>query len=123
MDLYSTAASSQSPIGKQAAAAYAALDAPRNPGRYIATAPELDSRGRLLLVLENRSPLTFADLVATPVLVDGNGQIVRTADPVRIGASVEPGQRIAVDTGVGRIDPQLLNAVRFRIDGARVLQR
>jgi len=46
MDLYSTAAGSNTGTGRQAAVAYAELDLPRNPGKYVATAPQLDGRGR-----------------------------------------------------------------------------
>lgn len=119
VELYSMAAGSNTAVGQAAQKALAELDAPRNPNKYIATAPQLDASGRLLLVLENRGPVAMTRLVVTPVLVNSAGQVVQQAGPVRIDQAVQPGQRIAVDAGVGRIDPQTMDAVRFRIDRAR----
>jgi hypothetical protein len=46
MDLYSTAAGANTGTARQVAVAYTELDLPRNPGKYVATAPQLDGRGR-----------------------------------------------------------------------------
>ena len=53
---YQAAASSKSSIGQAAAAEYMKMDLPQNPGNYVAAAGQLDSQGRLMVVVQNRSP-------------------------------------------------------------------
>jgi predicted Zn-dependent protease len=117
---YRAAASSNSDIGKSAAAELVRLDLPTNPGNYLATAPQLASDGRLALVIENRAPLALTDIQVTPVLVDHAGNVVRQAQPVRVPRSLKPGERVAMDAGVGTVPQAQLSAVRFRVDGARI---
>ena len=77
--MFRAAAGSQSDIGKQAAAEFTRLDLPRNPGNYIKTDLQLDSRGELIGVIENRAPVALRGIVVTPVRVDGAGRIVQSA--------------------------------------------
>jgi hypothetical protein len=49
--LYSAAATSKSNIGQQAAVEFARLDMPDNPGRDLATAPQLGRDGRLAVLI------------------------------------------------------------------------
>lgn len=122
LELYKGAAGSQSEIGKAAAVEYATIDVQRNPGNYVASAPQLDARGTLVAVVENRAPVALEGLALSAVLLDGNGSIVQQGPPVRIGRALQPGERIAVEAGVGQIAPELVGRVRFRIDGARPVQ-
>jgi predicted Zn-dependent protease len=119
---YQAAASSNSDVGKVAAAELVKLDLPNNPGNYLATGPQVASDGRLVLVIENRAPLALTDIKVTPVLVDGAGNIVQQAKPVAIPKALQPGERVSVDAGVGAVSQEQLNAVRFRVDSARVAE-
>lgn len=119
---YQAAAGSQSEMGQRATAELVRLDLPQNPGNYIATAPQLDAQGRLFLVLENRAPLGLSNIQVTPVLVDASGRIIRQASTLRISRTVASGERIAIDSGVGRLTQDQLPHVRFRVDGARVAE-
>ena len=119
---YQAAASSNSDIGKNAAAELVRLDLPKNPGNYLATGPQLAANGRLVLVIENRAPLTLTDIQVTPVLVDGGGNVIQQAKPVTIPQALKPGERVAVDAGVGALSQEQLPAVRFRVDSARVAE-
>ena len=123
LELYRGAAESQSEIGQRAAAEYAALDLSRNPGNYIATAAQTGTRGELVLVLENRAPVALSEIAVTPVLVDVSGRILQQARVVSIGRALQPGERIAVDAGVGQVSPELLQQIRFRIDSAKSVQQ
>jgi predicted Zn-dependent protease len=122
LELYKGAAGSESDIGKAAAAEYAAIDVARNPANYVASAPQLDARGALVAVIENRAPVALADLTIAAVLLDANGAIVQQSPPVKLARALQPGERIAVDAGVGQLAPELVSSVRFRIDGARALE-
>jgi predicted Zn-dependent protease len=123
LEYYKAAAGSNSRYGQLAATELIRVDLPKNPGNYVATAGQLDSRGRLVLIVENRAPVALSGIQVTPVLVDGAGRIVREAQPVIIREVVQPNQRIAGDAGVGAIPPEELAHVRFRVDGARIVER
>ncbi len=121
LELYKGAAGSQSEIGKRAATEYATIDVGRNPGNYVAGGAQLDGRGTLLAVVENRAPVPLADIVVAAVLLDGNGAVAQQGPPLRVGRVLQPGERVALDAGVGTVAPELVGRVRIRIDGARVL--
>ena len=120
LQYFRTAAGSQSELGKQAAAEYAALDVPRNPAQYVATAGQLDSKGRVMLRLQNRAPVALAGIVVTPVLVDAAGRVLQQGRPVRLSRVLQPGEQLAVDAGLGALTQEQLNGLRFRVDAASV---
>jgi predicted Zn-dependent protease len=119
---YQAAASSQSDIGQAAALELARLDLPRNPGNYLATGAQLAANGRLILALENRAPLPVTDIKVTPLLLDASGNVVGMAGSVTIPQILKPGERIAVDAGVGVLSKEQLSAVRFKVDTARIVE-
>ena len=118
---YQAAASSRSDIGQAAASELARLDLPQNPGNYIATGAQLAANGRLILAVENRAPLPVTDVKVTPVLVDTAGNVVGLAASVTITQTIKPGDRLAVDAGVGAMSQQQLTGVRFKVDSARIV--
>jgi predicted Zn-dependent protease len=123
MQYYQAAATSQSEIGQQAAGEYVRLDLSQNPGNYIAVAGQLSTKGRVFVVVQNRAPIALADIRVTPALVDAAGRVVQTAPPVRFDEPIAPGERAALDAGIGVLTQQQMAALRFRIDGARVVER
>jgi predicted Zn-dependent protease len=120
---YQAAASSQSEFGQQAAGELVRLDLPQNPSNYVVATGQVSSKGRVFLVVQNRAPIPISDIRVTPVLVDAAGRVVRAATPVRISQAVAPGERVAVDSGVGELTSEQMSALRFRIDGARAVER
>ncbi len=122
MQLYQAAASSQSEIGKAAAGELVRLDLPRNPGNYVATGGQLDSSGRVVVIIQNRAPVTLSDIRVTPVLVNPAGQVVRQGTPISVFQSLRPNEQVAADAGVGALTQEQLQALRFRVDGARVVE-
>ncbi len=123
LEYYQAAAGSQSRYGQLAASELVRVDLPRNPGNYVATAGQIDSSGRLILIVENRAPVPLSGIQVTPVLVDDAGRIVREGSPVVIREVLKPNQRIAGDAGVGALPPEHLSHVRFRVDGARIAEQ
>ena len=123
LEYYKAAAGSNSRYGQLAASELIRVDLPRNPGNYVATAGQIDSRGRLILIVENRAPVALSAIQVTPVLVDAAGRVVREAQAIVIREVVQPNQRIAGDAGVGSFPPDQLAHVRFRVDGARIVER
>jgi len=119
MQYYQAAASSQSEIGQAAAGELVRMDLPQNPGNYVATTGQLDPTGRVVMVVQNRAPIPLSNILVTPVLVNAAGQVVRTASTIRINQTLASGQQVAVDAGIGALPQDQLQALRFRIDGAR----
>lgn len=122
MEYYRAAASSQSQMGELAASEFVRMDLPQNPGNYIATTGQFDEQGRLLVVVQNRAPLTLTDVQVTPVLVDASGRIARQSVPVRVNNVLKPGEQAAAHTGIGNLTREQLPYLRFRVDGARVAE-
>lgn len=122
MEYFRAASGSQSQIGERAAAEFVRMDLPQNPGNYIATQGQLDAQGRVVLVIQNRSPAPLAGIQVTPVLVDAGGRIVQQGMPVVFRGAVQSGQQAVQQTGISGIAPAQLQYLRFRVDGARVAE-
>jgi len=122
LNYYKAAAGSDSQYGKMATAELIKIDLPRNPGNYVATGGQLDARGRVVLIVVNRSPVALSGIQVTPVLVDASGRIVRQGSTIVIREVVNPNQRIVGDAGIGSVTPEQLPYVKFRVDGARMVE-
>ena len=123
MQYYQAAASSQSDLGRAAAGEFVKLDLSQNPANYIAAAGQMSTKGRVFVVVQNRAPIALADIRVTPLLVDASGRIVQSAPAVRFDQPIAPGERAALDAGIGALTEQQLAALKFRIEGARVVDR
>ena len=119
---YQAAASSESSFGKAAAAEFTKMDLPQNPGNYLAAGGQLDSQGQVMVVVQNRSQVPLSGIQITPVLVDGAGRIVQQGNPVQIQSVVKPGEQAAAATGLANLTPEQMQALRFRIDGAKIAE-
>jgi beta-barrel assembly-enhancing protease len=74
---YQTAAQSDSPAGRAAAAKLLRIDLPRNPERYVEAALTRDARGRLVLQVSNRAGVALADIEILIETLDGDGRVDR----------------------------------------------
>lgn len=122
MEYFRAAAGSNSGIGQRAAAEFIRMDLPQNPGNYVAAQGQFDAQGRLVVVVQNRSPAPLSGIQVTPVLVDGAGRIAQQGSPVVFRAVVQPGQQAAAQTGINNVAQAQLPYLKFRIDGARVAE-
>ena len=122
MEYFRAAAGSESQIGQRAAAEFMRMDLPQNPGNYVAAQGQFDSQGRLMVIVQNRSPAPLAGIQVTPVLVDGAGRVARQGSPVVFRAVVRPGEQAAAPTGIANVAEAQLPYLRFRVDGARVAE-
>lgn len=116
MEFFKAAASSKSELGQQAAAEYVRMDFPGNGPRYIASAIRLDSRGQVMVMVENRAPIAVSDIHLTPVLLDASGRIAREGRRIRIDRTLQPGEQLAVNPGLGVLGDEELSRLRIRID-------
>lgn len=74
------AAAGDSTVGRDAQLRLAHLMLPREPARYFELGTGMDARGRLLLIVENRSPVSDVDLVVRVQLTDELGAVVDRRD-------------------------------------------
>jgi beta-barrel assembly-enhancing protease len=119
-EYFRAAAGSQSQIGQRAAAEFVRMDLPENLGNYVATDGQFDAQGRLLVVVQNRSPAPLTDIQVTPVLVDQAGRVAQQGSPVRFNVVLKSGEQTAAHSGISGIPQAQLSYLRFRVDGARV---
>jgi len=119
MDLFKGAAASKSELGQQAAVEYARLNFADNGTKYIASGLQLDARGQVVAVVENRAPFPVSQILLTPVLLDANGRIAQEGRQLRIAGPVQPGERAAVSAGIGTVTEDVRARLRIRVDGVR----
>jgi predicted Zn-dependent protease len=122
MEYFRAAASSDSQIGKRAASEFVRIDLPQNPGNYVAAQGQFDAQGRLLVVVQNRSPVPLTGIQVTPVLVDGAGRVAQQGSPVVFRVVLQPGQQTAAQSGIANVPEAQLPYLRFRVDSAKVAE-
>ena len=47
---------------------------------------------------------------------------MRRAEPITLSGTIKPGERGSVDTGIGSIDQQTFQGLRFRVDKAQAVE-
>jgi predicted Zn-dependent protease len=119
MELFKGAAGSKSELGRQAAVEYARLNFAENGTKYIASGLQLDARGQVVAVVENRAPFPVSGILLTPVLLDANGRVAQLGRQLRISGPLKPGERAAVDAGIGAVADDVRSRLRIRVDGVR----
>ena len=94
MNNYQVAAGSNSELGKQAAQRFVRLDLPRNPARYIRTAPRLSEDRTLYAVVQNAGPVALVGVRVRLVRTDGQ-RVLDRSSPIDI-PSLPPGKQAQV---------------------------
>lgn len=122
LKLYQQASSAQGEIGQEAAREAIRLDLPGNPGNYVAAGLRAGSNGQPVLIVQNRAPVAITSIAVTPVLLNSAGQVLQQGRAVLIRGVLQPNEQVATDPGLGNLTAEQLQAVRFRIDSARVAQ-
>ncbi|HEX5691060.1 MAG TPA: hypothetical protein VFX76_13695, partial [Roseiflexaceae bacterium] len=122
MQLFRSAADTQSSYGQAAAREFVLLDLPNNPGEYVAAGAQLDAQGRLVVIVQNRAPVTLTDIQVTPVLIDANGRIVQQGSQLRLSQNLASGKQASMFAGLGALSPEQMQALRVRVDGAKVAE-
>ncbi len=118
LEYFKAAAGSRSDLGQQAALEFARLDFDQNGSHYIAAGVQPDARGNLMVVVENRAPFAVNEITLTPVLLDNYGQIEQQGRSLRITKTLQPGERMVVNAGIGVVTDDVRRRVRVRVDGA-----
>ncbi len=117
IEYYESAATSNTPAGRESSERLVRLDLPRRPDRYVALQPRVDQNGRVHVELGNRSPLPLARIVVAFAYQDAQGQ-ARQEQRVHRGV-IAPGQSSLLAIG-GPQYQSVLPTTRFSVIDARV---
>ena len=121
---YQMAAGSDSDEGRESARQIAVLDLPRNPGNYLAVEARADSKGQVVIAVQNRAQVSVRAIELRVAITDAGGHPLQ--GPVRVSSgnrTLAAGQIIELATGLGPVTTQAqLQQVRWQIDSAAVAQ-
>jgi hypothetical protein len=121
---YQMAAGSDSDIGRESGKQAAVLDLPRNPGNYLAAEARADTKGQVVIAIQNRAQVPVRSIELRVAITNAAGQALQ--GPVRLTSgnrTLAAGEIIEIATGLGPVTTQAqLAAVRWQIDKAAVAQ-
>jgi len=120
LQLYKSAAASESTYGQLAAKEFVTMDLPQNPGEYIAAGVQLDAQGRAVVVVQNRAPIALSDIQVTLVTVDAGGRVLQQGATLSVPSAVAAGKQIVLNAGLGVMTAEQAQAMRVRVDSAKV---
>jgi predicted Zn-dependent protease len=121
LGFYQTAASGGNTYGREAEREAVLIDLPRRPGNYVAAQAVRDLSGKLLLRVQNRAPVKVAGIAVTPIVVNAAGQVTNTGRTVNVRGTLDSGQQVTVDAGLGVLTEEQEKMLRFRVESARVV--
>lgn len=111
---FQQAASAPGTLGQQALAAFMQLDIADNPGSYLQTAAHMSNDGRVLVRIQNQSPVALSQIRMEVHAVIGGQRVVR-----QVGVqSLASGQTGDVDSGLRSAANAPVSAVQVVIVGA-----
>jgi predicted Zn-dependent protease len=96
---YKVVAKAGGDYGKAAMNKLVKLELPRSPGSYFAQQCGVDSRGNLVVQVQNRANIAVSGVVVAVSLSDNSGRPVQITREV--GGVLQPGQVGQVNTGLG----------------------
>ncbi len=121
-ELFKLVAGAEGEFGQRAATEFVVLDLPQNPGKYIATALQLNPQGAVVVVIQNRSPIALGGIAVTPVRVDAAGRMLEQGSTLQVNRVLQPGEQIVVDAGIGAVTQDAAQQLRIRVDAAKPAQ-
>lgn len=120
---YQVAATSNSPIGKDAMARAARLDFPRNPNKYMQSGVLADNRGNLYAVVQNNAAVAIENVRVRVVRYDAKtGRPVSKSGSMAIRGLIEAGKRGQVGIGVRVNDPQQARLYKVVVEQAQLAE-
>ena len=112
---YAKAATHQSPAGQAALASMVDLDLPTNPGKYVASRPEVSQDGVVSILVQNRTSRNLAGVSVAVRYPDANGQARETTG--RVSGVLRAGTTERVTLRL-RINPQFARQVQSAVTRA-----
>lgn len=110
------AATSDSPIGRDANATLARLE----PARYLTTRVGTDANGQVVVQISNTAVIPLSDMQLEVLLLDPSGRQVQNRKAIGRRQAIAPGQSQVLATGVGPVaSREQLSRVRVVVRSAR----
>jgi len=99
VEYYRLASSERGQVGRRALAALMRLDLGRNPGAYLRSRGALGDGGRLLVQIDNPTPVGVRDVVIAVRYLTGSGTVAERRR--QISGVLEADRSVRLDTGLG----------------------
>ena len=120
---YQVAASSNSDIGKDAAARAMRIDFPRNPNKYLRSGVVADNRGNLVAVVENSTAIAIENVKIRVIKYDAQtGRAISQSNPLPIRGIIEAGKRGQVGVEVRIGTPEEAKVYKVAIEAASLVK-
>lgn len=115
---FRSAAGADSQVGRLAQAQLVRLDLPRDPERYLQIKAAVDSRGRLIVQVGNRAPVSVRDVVVEVYAYDRRGTLV-ARDRVQVRGPLGS-RKVAQRVTDIRTDNSAIANLKTRVTHARM---
>lgn len=120
---YAAASGSSSEVGQAATVALVKLDLPGNPGQYVQTRLQVDSRGQVGVAVGNSSPVAIGNVEILVGILDPTGRQIQQTKPFRINQVIGPNQQVLVNTGFGPVTDQAqLQRIKVQVQQASIAE-
>ena len=114
---YAKAAAHQSPAGQAALASLVDLDLPTNPGKYLASKPEVSKDGVVSVLVQNRTPRNVGGVSVSVLYPDASGKLRESTR--RVSGVLGSGKTERVTFRI-KIKPELARQVQSKVIAASV---
>lgn len=118
LEYYRLAAQGDDRAGQRARGKLIRLDLPRQPHRYLQAGVVLDHEGRLIVDVNNPTPVTVTDIVVAIRVPAGSGF---REQRIRMDGSIGPGQHRRGHTGLGKPPADARGTISAAVVEARVV--
>ncbi len=97
---FSSAARSNTPVGQQALSSMTRLELPQNPDKYIKTRLALNNDGRVVVQVQNQSPVAVKDVQIITAYFDGAGNQVSRTQTLSVRGTLAAGAGTTITTRI-----------------------
>jgi beta-barrel assembly-enhancing protease len=122
MQHFKAASGVESSYSQLAAKEVVTMDLSQHPEEYIATGVQIDTAGRVVVIVKNKAPVALTGIQVTPVLIDSFGRVMQTGTPLQVGRTLEPGQQVVLNAGGTVLTSEQLQSLHVRVDAAKVVE-
>lgn len=98
LQYYRSAATSRSEVGQQAMVSVALLELEEQPGKYLKTRMGVDKQGRVVITVQNRSPLAVRNVEVMAAQFDARGNQVSKSRRYRLRGQLGAGKQGTIVT-------------------------
>jgi len=117
---YSKAAVHNSPAGQAAMGSLVDLDLSSNPGKYIATRPQISENGTVTVLIQNKTPRNLQGVVLKIIYPDSGGNLQELTR--RISGTLAAGKTDQLSVGI-TINPEFASSLKSGVVRAEVSNR